>query len=556
VSPTLEEYVKKLGLEKVEDFRGRWKHRLDAYSWALENLFDECNERILANMCIHYPHWPSLSFELRDYLVAVKAFTFDLSASPKNRRDYQLREDILKRAKSPGVVMGWHCVRDTEKEHVAQAARWGLFVLCSHGASNLTVHGGIQTKCEFKQEDVIKPEDVEVERKIYVTFLMTDGDALWAMENLQSWNWLHENRGKFAFNWGIQPLLVELAPGILEYYYSKRTPNDFFVNPVSGAGYTYPYLHPSPRKFLELSQKYATKAGTQHCYNIVNWNPFEYWGEAHLPWFIELEREVLKDSLGVLRGFGGTTYIDNYLSEDFVNIHSAFVLFKERGIAEDLKVIAKAVKERPLFLFIYVQIARNVFDTLSKEIESLGPEFKVVRADEFMSAIRRAIKDGLIAKKWGEAYYPDNPDLRKLVEKDGLVMRWSRVVKEVKELLALVENSNHETLIRKLREKYGECDDEEMSDVIAYDAAITCLNLVRAALHLKGVYENEYEKGVKDFLKLYEDLPGNEVAEYALNLLKSWHNLRISEKEAIEFSKRVVELAKHIAMRLKLPDLT
>ena len=47
VGTLLEEY----GLKKLEDFRGRFKDRIDAYTWAMQHLLPECNPRIIGHNC-------------------------------------------------------------------------------------------------------------------------------------------------------------------------------------------------------------------------------------------------------------------------------------------------------------------------------------------------------------------------------------------------------------------------------------------------------------------------------------------------------------------------
>jgi len=56
-------------------------------------------------------------------------------------------------------------------------------------------------------------------------------------------NWDHTaaSRGKVPLNWTIAPGLVDIAPGILNYYYTTATDNDCFVTGPSGMGYLMPF---------------------------------------------------------------------------------------------------------------------------------------------------------------------------------------------------------------------------------------------------------------------------------------------------------------------------
>lgn len=54
------------------------------------------------------------------------------------------------------------------------------------------------------------------------------------------WDQQRDHRGKIALNWTISPALVDIAPGILNYYYRTATPLDGFVAGPSGMGYLMP----------------------------------------------------------------------------------------------------------------------------------------------------------------------------------------------------------------------------------------------------------------------------------------------------------------------------
>jgi hypothetical protein len=56
----------------------------------------------------------------------------------------------------------------------------------------------------------------------------------------RKWDRSAHVRGQQPLNWTIAPGLVDIAPGILNYYYSTATPNDCFVCGPSGMGYTMP----------------------------------------------------------------------------------------------------------------------------------------------------------------------------------------------------------------------------------------------------------------------------------------------------------------------------
>src|SRR5207249_9726356 len=52
--------------------------------------------------------------------------------------------------------------------------------------------------------------------------------------------WSQSPRGNLSFAWSLNPLLVDLAPRLLDMYYDSATAIDRFIAAPSGAGYLYP----------------------------------------------------------------------------------------------------------------------------------------------------------------------------------------------------------------------------------------------------------------------------------------------------------------------------
>ncbi len=142
-----------------------------------------------------------------------------------------------------------------ERDNVARSATHGFFVLCNLRSPNLTVHSGVASDIPLKQG---KPElRRALKDKKYVSFILSDGDAIWDLINFQNLNWLKPDRGSFPFSWEMQPLMIHLGPGIMRYYYDTMTGNDYFVAGPSGAGYTYPSLFKDRRWYLRFSRHYT-----------------------------------------------------------------------------------------------------------------------------------------------------------------------------------------------------------------------------------------------------------------------------------------------------------
>src|SRR5205809_478004 len=69
---------------------------------------------------------------------------------------------------------------------------------------------------------------------------VTDGDNVDFAAGRMQELWSEPVRGTIPFAWSLNPLLVELAPPLLDSYYRSATPLDQFIAAPSGAGYLYP----------------------------------------------------------------------------------------------------------------------------------------------------------------------------------------------------------------------------------------------------------------------------------------------------------------------------
>jgi hypothetical protein len=87
------------------------------------------------------------------------------------------------------------------------------------------------------------PKMPPLENKVHVALIISDGDNIQYTQHAmrQGWDRISRVRGKIPLNWTIAPGLVDIAPGILNHYYSLATPNDCFVTGPSGMGYLMPF---------------------------------------------------------------------------------------------------------------------------------------------------------------------------------------------------------------------------------------------------------------------------------------------------------------------------
>ena len=152
VTPSQERLIQKIGLKKKEEVKYDGINRIEIYKKALDELLPQCNKNVLAELCVHYPHWPTSTVRNRDYIMAHKIFSFDLSSSERDKSDYNLVKQIYGSVKEGAVVIGWHCVRDKEHEAIGLSSEFGHFGMCTLRTPNLTVHSSIPKNRSAKFE--------------------------------------------------------------------------------------------------------------------------------------------------------------------------------------------------------------------------------------------------------------------------------------------------------------------------------------------------------------------------------------------------------------------
>jgi hypothetical protein len=542
-SDTVAEKLSKTGLENVEDFRGMWKNRVEAYEWALQNLIQGCSKTVVGSCCVDGPYLrPNNKLNhIRDYLVASKAFTFDLSTKIRDRDECKLFDKILSHFTSLGAILGWHCSKAWESEYVARAAKNGFFVLCNLRSPNLTVHAGIKTDFKFEQKHVSK-HSLDVENKVYVSFIHSDGDAMWALNNFYAKNWLDSQRGKFPLTWETQPYALDLAPGQLEHYYRTASSNDYFVGGPSGAGYTAPTLNKRLDEFLENTRNYFQLCDLRSAL-IMDRDPREYFEEIENPRIAEHFITKVNNCLGFVHGYLGSVFGISRFVGYVPYLHTTLYVDGTSDVLHDISSLGRTCKTRPLFIVVHVR-ENTEMSTLSGAINKLDPrEYKVVKLDELLLALQKAIQKGQASEKFPEAEH-----LTENVKRWGLVWWQNNYIRMLR--LESVIDLNDDQVLREFNSAGFDFEREQLADVITYEVVETLLHLMRAALNRKGIHANSIKRAVKYFLKEFEDLPDVELIVEAYEMWRNWENVKNDPTTARSLAKRAITLAKAINARL------
>jgi len=551
VTPEMEPLAKEHGLTKKQDLQGRWQDRVTAYEWAFENLFPNCSKHIVGDCCIDFPFHPTEgSFHIRDFLVANKAFTFDLSAALRQRREYKLLDKIYEALEFPSGVWGWHDSRDHEHWAVDRAARKGVYTICAAGGPNLTVHGG------FKPGNLAAPKQKASTRKnlkaekdkIYIAFMMTDGDALWVMDRLQLNNWATKKVRNFPMTWGFLPLLADIAPAMYMYYIHNMQKNDYMVAGPSGAAYTYPHMYPEPRQFLKYTKFYMQKCGLE-IVNLTNWNDYTNWQEVDLPEFNPLIFEELDNCLGYVRGMGESAFEPHYNFGDKPYVFCGEGLhFSDKDDVDTIKSFIDANPNRPLFIFCLNNIAITM-ERIKKVVDELQQyEIEYVRLDDFIHLVKSAYNQEFIT----EYLYPNRKGNEQILIKEAPAS-WKGTKNSIKKLIPIINAQNEKKAMDEINaDKAGlamgqKITGEDRADILAFAICENMFKLTKNVLNFKGIYVNVRKESVEKFVELNGNWEGIESFRKLMNIWENWDQVKIDWQEIIQTGKEFLKVYEQAA---------
>jgi hypothetical protein len=268
VLPPVQPRLEAAGIPVVLDLRGVWKDHVAAQQWVFDLVGPRLSDRLIGFLDVRN----KALWGVADYLVMHGGLVADLSSDQVNcRAEYALRDKAMARLRPGSVVWGWEC-HDNETLHVAHASRRGLRVLCSTNCPNLSFLGQVKpATTEYRQRSPA-PIRRPVEKKLYLTFVLSDGDSIPILLTRQWYRWNDPARGKVPFGWEHQPLLADLAPVVFEYYYQTMTDKDRLICGPSGAGYTHPGEMPNLDWFVGQTREYLRRTDL-HCIGVcADWD--------------------------------------------------------------------------------------------------------------------------------------------------------------------------------------------------------------------------------------------------------------------------------------------
>lgn len=319
---------------------------------------------------------------LADYQVATRAMAFSLDPNMRSERDLfakiaaSVAPSTPYRGWFPGDVGG-------EWAGVGLLSQHSVYVLADDYGTNMTVHAGIRRPPRRSLVAAAPPLD----KKIYLTFCVSDGDNLQYCEHRLQQIWDDPGRGKVPITWTIQPHLVEAMPDILDYYQRTATANDCFMTGASGAGYMAPDQWPD-----DTFPQYAHT--THDLMQRLNWTTVSVLNYRNWSVTYPLSGTKATDYAEIIRPLGIAApsnapqliILDGTTPESDLSgagdVPSMLTLISELSAGWD--------GNSPAFFALQPSGWTMTPTDLATVAQSLDERYQVVRADQFFELIRQA----------------------------------------------------------------------------------------------------------------------------------------------------------------------
>lgn len=356
------------------DYRGQFSSKLQVYQTLFDNHWPTLNHRAVVSISptIH-------KAAVREYATALGSAVIWLD--PRTPGESELLNKFLASMGAGTVMLGWW---PEEASGVERASQYGIATVASDWSTNLTVHSGMPRPIGIAPVPAKPP----LQNKLYVAFILSDGDNLQYVEHLMRKLWNNPDRGKVPIGWTVSPTMVDAMPGALNFYHRTSTANDNLISGPSGYGYTYPDVWTNAvalDQFVATTERYNKKAGLKviTVWNTITGGISQSSGSAYArnaPTLLGLTAQNTGGGLTIYENkLPGMALSCNYCTdEQAMKNHIA-------------SASAGWNRTSPRFILIQAQPWTNVTPTSFLNVaNSLGSDYVVVRPDTAFQLLREA----------------------------------------------------------------------------------------------------------------------------------------------------------------------
>ncbi|MBC7567465.1 MAG: hypothetical protein H7223_10940 [Pedobacter sp.] len=356
------------------DLQGKFSNKLEVYQSLYDTYWPHLDHRLLIGL---NPNAHKAA--LREYAVALGAAVIWLD--PKIADESELLNKFLSSMSPGSSFMGWW---PQEGPGVERASKYGIATIASDWCSNLTLHSGTSRVVKTKP---IPPKPA-LQNKIYVAFVLSDGDNLQYTEHLMRKLWDNPDRGKVPMGWTVSPAMLDAMPAALNFYWKTSTSNDNLISGPSGYGYTYPNTWADEnllKQFVSKTEEYNSRAGLRV---ITVWNTIIGGINPNVGKIFASHAPSLLGVTAQNTG-GGLTIYNNSLPGMALACNYCT---NEKAMKDHIaKAAAGWNGTSPRFVIIQAQPWTNISPTSFKNVaNSLNEDYIVVRPDHLFQLIREA----------------------------------------------------------------------------------------------------------------------------------------------------------------------
>ncbi|WPV65721.1 GxGYxYP domain-containing protein [Chitinophaga sp. LS1] len=357
----------------LTDLRGVYSSKMAVYQAMYNTYWPNADKRLLIGLD------PSThKAALREYATAIGAATIWLD--PDVADESTLLNSFLASMPAGANFMGWW---QNEGSGVQRTSTYGITTIASDWSSNLTVHSGMPRTVNLKA----MPQKPALQNKIYVAFILSDGDNLQYVEHLMRKLWNDPGRGQVPMGWTLSPAMLDAMPGALNYYWQSSTDNDNLISGPSGYGYTYPNSWDQAKlnQFVAKTEDYNQRAGFRvvTIWNTITGGINQNVGQTYATYAPSLLGMTAQNTNG------GLTIYNNTLPGMALNCNYCTT---EQTIKDNIASAAAGWNgTSPRFIIIQAQPWQGVTPTSFKNAATaLNSDYVVVRPDHIFQLIREA----------------------------------------------------------------------------------------------------------------------------------------------------------------------
>ena len=380
--PTIEGIFGADNVTIVQNLTGRFTDKVSAYTWLWNTVQNSVTKRFVGLA-------PSGVLGLTDYLVENKAFVFEFSVeNDVTSQEYALASTILSAYPQLTPVLGYFGLGG-EGPTISFLSPRELLMVTSDSVTNLSLYSGLPDATDLSQTPsgqklVYNPS------KTYIMFSYTQGNSLgYLFYGYKSqWDMQDSNgqyyRAEIPEAWQINPLAAELAPPMMQYYYSTMTANDsFYTGPSGGAGYVYPEMLPNLGSYLSLAKPFDANANLNQYFIITQskkWNPtlYQQYATDLSPTAIFIKgptgQPQMVSGVPVMSMTLKSITTSNFTSQDVTNTTS------------EIRSASGTYK----FIFFFLGATNPGMPFIKAVIQQLGSGFVPVTSDQFASLYQQS----------------------------------------------------------------------------------------------------------------------------------------------------------------------